>query len=182
MYLKRTPLAALVLAALMLAAGCTLWRVLVPASPSGAPASDVSVPEVTPERRKAALFYSDLGPETVDASSYPAERKRDYEVYARVCSRCHTLARSINAPYVSRGWWEFYVARMRVRAKFHGKPLTKSEVKAVLDFLEYDSNERKVAHAAEFDATKAVLKRRFEAALDERIEGLQKQTQPRLIP
>lgn len=62
-------------------------------------------------------------------------------------------------PYVNRAWWEFYVMSMRVRVKFHGEPLTKQEVKAVLDFLEYDSSERKGAHASEFKATKAELKR-----------------------
>lgn len=165
----------------LLAAGCALWRVHIPAGPAAVPAQ-VEVPQAPPERRKAALFYSDLGPDTVDVSAYPAERNRDYEVYARVCSRCHTLARSINAPHVSRAWWEFYVASMRVRAKFHGERLTKDEVRAVLDFLEYDSNERKVARAAEFETTKAELKRRFEAALDERVETLQRQPQPRLLP
>ena len=121
------------------------------------------------------LFYYDLGPATVDVSAYPAERKRDYAVYARACSRCHTLARSINAPYVGRAWWEFYVASMRARARFHGRPLTKQEVRAAIDFLEYDSNERKVARAAEFEMTKSELKRRFEAALDERMQELQRQ-------
>ena len=76
--------------------------------------------------------------------------------------------RSISAPYVGRAWWEFYIARMRVRAHFHGDPLTKREIQAVLDFLEYDSNERKVARAAQFETSKAELKRRFEAVLDER--------------
>ena len=163
--------------AVLLAAGCAPWRVPVPASPSGAAQARVEVPRATSERSKAALFYSDLGPETVDVSAYPPEKKRDYAVYARACSRCHTLARSINAPYVSRAWWEFYVTSMRVRAKFHGEPLTKQEVRAVLDFLEYDSNERKVARASEYEATKAELKRRFEVVMDERIETLQKQPQ-----
>ena len=104
------------IALLLLAIGCALWQT-IPASPSGAAPARIEVPQATPERSKAALFYSDLGPESVDVSAYPPERKRDYAVYAQACSRCHTLARSINAPYVSRGWWEFYVARMRVRAK-----------------------------------------------------------------
>jgi len=153
----------------LLAAGCGPWRLWgeIPAAP---------------EARAEPLFYSDLGPDTVDVSAYPPELKRDYAVYARACSRCHTLARSINAPYVSRAWWEFYIARMRVRATLHGEPLSPREIQSALDFLEHDSNVRKVARAPEFDAAKAELKRRFEAALDERIERLQKEPQPKLLP
>lgn len=166
-------------AAVLLAGGCAAWRlwgeIPVPTGPDAA-----IVPEAPEERRKSALFHSDLGPDTVDVSSYPAARRRDYEVYARACSRCHTLARSINAPYVNRSWWEFYIARMRVRAGFHGESLTKKEIKAVLDFLHYDDQERKLGRPAEFEAQQRELKRRFEAALDERMERLQKQPLPRL--
>lgn len=153
-------------AALLVVAGCSVFR----------------RPEASPEPRPAPLFYSDLGPDTVDVSAYPAEQRRNYAVYARACSRCHTLARSINAPYVHRAWWEFYTAKMNVRSKFQGDPLTKAELRAALDFLEYDSNVRKVARAAEFDALKTELKARFDKILDERVEGLQKQSQPRLNP
>jgi mono/diheme cytochrome c family protein len=105
-------------------------------------------------------------------------QRRGYEVYARVCSRCHTLARSINAPYVSRGWWDFYITNMRMRSRRRGESLERRDAEAILDFLEYDSNERKVARAAEFDETRFELKRRFEAALDERVNDLKKQTEP----
>ncbi len=151
----------------ILAAGCAAWRT----------GSAVSAAE-----RPAPLFYSDLGPDTIDVSGYPPEQRRNYAAYDRACSRCHTLARSINAPYANRGWWEFYTAKMSVRSKFQGDPLTKKELQAALDFLEFDSNERKVARAAEFDTLKSDLKARFEKALDERVESLQKQPQPRLNP
>ena len=137
-----------------------------------------SPPEAPAARRKAALFYSDLGPDTVDVSAYPRRQRREYKTYVRVCSRCHTLARSINAPYVSRGWWDFYVANMRMRSGRRGETLDARDAAAVLDFLEYDSNERKVARAAEFDALKLELKRRFEAALDERVRDLESRPVP----
>ena len=170
--------------AAVLLAGCSLfrWSGYRETEPDrlGKRPVAVTIEEPSPERRRAALFYSDLGPDSIDISAYPAERKFEYEVYARICSRCHTLARSINAPYVSRGWWEFYIMSMRMRAHFHGNPLTKEEIRAVLDFLEYDSNERKVAHDAAFEATKSELKRRFNAALDERMRQLQQQQKPLL--
>lgn len=177
---------------LLLTAGCAswLWSRSNPAprpdhSPERpSPAADlpaqarVALPEAPAERRKAALFYSDLGPDTIDVSAYPAQRRRDYEVYARACSRCHTLARSINAPYVDRGWWDFYIAKMRMRSRRRGESLDAREVGAILDFLEYDSNERKVARAAEFDAIKLELKRRFADALDARVKELGDQNLP----
>ena len=55
----------------------------------------------------------------------------DYQVYARACSRCHTLARYINAPYAGRAWWEFYVLGMRARSRIAGRPFSKDEVQAV---------------------------------------------------
>lgn len=144
-----------------------------------APSVATVIPEVSAERRKAALFYSDLGYDGVDVSRYPAQIQYDYSVYQRVCSRCHSLARSINAPYVTRGWWEFYVMGMRTRARWQGEALSKKETAAVLDFLEYDSYARKAAKPAEFERVKAELKRRFERALEERMEDLQKKA-PRL--
>lgn len=163
-------------AVFLLAGGCAAWRVWGEKPGPGA----AVVPEASEERRKAALFHSDLGPDTVDVSSYPAARRRDYEVYAQACARCHSLARSINAPYVNRAWWEFYVARMRVRAGFHGERLDAQEIKAVLDFLQHDGRARKLDRPAEFEAEQRELRRRFEAALDERMERLQKQPLPRL--
>lgn len=165
----------LALAAVLAAGGCAAWR-LRSGGPAAGPGAEL--PQAPPERGAAALFYSDLGPETVDVSSYPAARRADYEVFLRVCSRCHTPARALNAPYVNRAWWEFYMARMRVRSRFQGEALSKKDMRSVLDFLEHDSNERKVARAAEFEAIKSELKRRFEAALDERMERLQRTAPP----
>lgn len=163
---------------IFLAAGCAAWRLWSEIPVSGGPGAGAEIPQAPEERRKAALFYSDLGPDEIDLSSYPAARKREYEVYARVCARCHTLARSVNAPYVDRSWWEFYLASMRVRSHFHGEPLSAEETRAVLDFLEYDATRRKIGRAAEFEALKAELMRRFEAVLDERMERLQQQPLP----
>lgn len=177
---------------LLFTAGCASWlwsRSNPAARPDNTPErpspvagipvqARVALPEAPAERRKAALFYSDLGPDTVDVSAYPAQVRRDYEVYARVCSRCHTLARSVNAPYVNRGWWDFYITNMRMRSRRRGESLDAREIGAVLDFLEYDSNERKVARAAEFDAIKLELKRRFEDALDARVKELGDQNLP----
>ena len=100
----------------------------------------------------------------------------DYQVYARACSRCHTLARSINAPYAGRAWWEFYVLGMRARSRIAGRPFSKDEVQAVLDFLEYDSRVRKVDAARDFAALTDELKRRFDASVAERVRRMRQAT------
>jgi mono/diheme cytochrome c family protein len=132
--------------------------------------------------RRDALYYSDLGPEQIDVSAYPERTRKNYAVYARACSRCHGLARSINAPFTSRGWWEFYMTGMRLRGRASGRPLSRDEVEAVLDFLEYDSRVRKVEQAAAFQKSTDDLKRRFAELVDRRMSELQNEPQPRLLP
>lgn len=168
------------LLAVLLAAGCAAWRIWGEVPVPAAATERAAIPQAPPERRAAALFYSDLGPDTVDVSTYPPEIKRAYPIYNRICSSCHTLARSINSPYVDRAWWEFYLSSMRMRAHFHGRPLSSEDLHSVLDFLEHDARKRKVERAAEFEEDKAELKRRFETVLDERMEQLQKHPVPRL--
>jgi hypothetical protein len=128
------------------------------------------------------LFYSDLGPEQIDVSAYPIQQRRNYAVYARACSRCHSLARSISAPYTSRGWWEFYMTGMRMRGGVAGRPFSREEIKSVLDFLEYDSHVRKIQHAAAFGKSSEELKLRFDALVDQHMSDLQNNTQLRLQP
>lgn len=131
------------------------------------------VPATPEQRAKEALFYSDMGPDSIDVSAYPAQQRYEYGVYSSACARCHTLARSVNSPLVGRGWWEFYMLGMRVRSRRAGRPLTKDETAAILDFLEYDSRVRKVEKAREFDALTEELKVRFARSIDERMRALQ---------
>lgn len=138
---------------------------------------------LTPESRAAAaLYYSDMGPDAVDVSAYPAQQRHDYAIFAAACARCHTLARSINAPLVARGWWEFYMLGMRMRSSRAGRPLSPDETKAILDFLEYDSRVRKVENARDFDALTEELKSRFDASVAERLKRLQKRNERTLSP
>lgn len=134
----------------------------------------VAIPEAPVERRRSSEFYSDLGPDEIDVSAYPAQQRYDYAVFARACARCHTLARSVNAPLATRGWWEFYILGMRMRSRWQGRPLSPEEVKQILDFLDYDSRVRKVERAREFEALTEELKRRFDQSLAERLGELQR--------
>jgi hypothetical protein len=141
-------------------------------------APDPVLPPATELQRQTALYDSDLGPESVDVSQYPAQQRHNYRVYASACSRCHGLARSINSPLASRTWWEFYVTSMRARGSLSGRPISAQERQAVLDFLEYDGRERKQRRAKEFEKVRAELRRRYDALMDERMERLQRGRRP----
>lgn len=116
-----------------------------------------------------ARFYYDLGPAEADVSSYPQAQKDNYGVFARNCSQCHTLARPINAPIVSRKDWKRYVQRMHLKTKVSsGTAISKEDAKAIVDFLAYDSKVRKVDRKAGFAAKTAELQRLFEDVKKER--------------
>jgi len=51
--------------------------------------------------------------DTLDVSTYPPDMQRAYEVFAVHCSRCHTLARPLNARIDDEQHWVHYVDRMR---------------------------------------------------------------------
>lgn len=131
-----------------------------------------------------AVFYSDLGPDSIDVSAYPENQRENYAVFARACYQCHTLARSINAPVVSPAFWDFYLLSMRTRTKFvlGDAKITKEESKRIVDFLEYDSNVRKVGRKKEFDALTEELKERFHLLSTDRLRRLQEQKQPKILP
>lgn len=110
-------------------------------------------------------FYYDLGPETIAIFSYPKRQQDNYAVFAHSCSQCHTLARPINSPFVTRGDWKRYVSAMHAKAKKRGGPsFSPDEAKMIIDFLVYDAKIRKVDQAAAFAAQTKRLKARFAAS------------------
>lgn len=142
----------------------------VPASPK----QRVVVPPTPPEKLKVAAYPADLGPDAVDVSRYPARVQADYQIYARVCSKCHTLARANYAPASQRAFWRLYLTKMRTRAAWKGSRLSRDEVRAILDFLDYDSRLRKRERRQEFEQTIEELERRFNAEMSRRLNLLQK--------
>lgn len=139
------------------------WASAAPAAPA-APA-----PERFTAAQREAQFYFDLGSDRVDVSGYPKAQQENYKTFSAVCSRCHTPARPINSPLAARGDWRRYVGRMHVRSKIQpDKTFTKDEAKAIVEFLVYDSDIRKVKHRAQFDAETVRLKKLFVAVRAER--------------
>lgn len=116
-----------------------------------------------------AKFYYDLGPAEVDVSSYPKEQQANYEAFKRTCSRCHTLARPLNAPIASRKSWRRYVRRMHARSvDWVGDPISEQDTQAIVDFLVYDAAERKLKDEPAFKAKTLELKALFKEVKAER--------------
>src|SRR5215212_2566693 len=64
----------------------------------------------------------DKGVDKIDVTAYPSQAKKDYKVFADLCSRCHTLARAVNCDFVLEDDWERYIKRMMRRGRSLIKP------------------------------------------------------------
>ncbi|MBI4055543.1 MAG: hypothetical protein HY402_05350 [Elusimicrobia bacterium] len=107
----------------------------VPREPGGAAESTT--------RDKAASkeeFPWDDGPEEIDVSGYPEKQQQNYKVFAKKCSKCHTLARAINSPYALPEEWAPYIEKMRKKKR---SGLDATSAGKIVDFLIYDSSIRK---------------------------------------
>jgi hypothetical protein len=138
-----------------------------------------------PERDEIplSLYYMDLGPAEIDVSRYPTQQKRNYAVFKMQCGRCHTLARAVNSPVKRRAYWAFHVARMNHHARRDpGGQISRDDVQAILDFLAFDAQVRKIDDAESFERQTAELQRRFDPVLEELIRRLQEERQPVLLP
>ncbi len=122
----------------------------------------------TAEQREARFYY-DLGPKEVDVASYPKEQQENYRLFTETCSQCHTPARALNSPLVSREDWRRFIRRMHQRAKANaGTNIDQAAAKAAIDFLAYDSTIRKVNDKAGFAAKTQELKTLFAEVRRER--------------
>ena len=85
------------------------------------------------------VFPWDNGPVSIDVSKYPREQQDNYKVFERKCQRCHTLARTINAPYAVNDW-EPDVEKMMKKPR---SGIDAASAKKIIEFLKYDSTVRK---------------------------------------
>lgn len=79
----------------------------------------------------------DFGPDRIDVSKYPAEQQKHYDMFAVKCSKCHPLARSVNARF-SAAEWKRYMKRM-IRRPNSG--INEEQAAAIYDFLKYHSGQ-----------------------------------------
>lgn len=87
-------------------------------------------------------FPADKGPATIDVSKYPPNMKKAYNLFVERCSKCHSLARTINANRFGKASWEPMVKKMSTRP---GSDVTPQEEKIILDFIVFDTEKRKAA-------------------------------------
>ena len=89
---------------------------------------------------KARLKKLDAGPKTIDVTKYPADLKADYKLFAKKCSKCHTIARPINSDFVLPAQWERYIKRMMFKPN---SQMNDADGKIIYRFLVYESSARK---------------------------------------
>lgn len=78
------------------------------------------------------------GSDAIDPSTLPETVRADYQVFARRCSKCHSLARPLTSGITDMGQWERYVARMRMQP---GSGINAADEAIVLRFLKHYSAE-----------------------------------------
>ncbi len=83
-----------------------------------------------------ATFAIACGPRTegLDPSRLPEEIRADYDLFARRCSKCHPLARPLNAGITDDAQWVMYVNRMRRQP---GSGISYDDQEHILRFLHW---------------------------------------------
>lgn len=89
---------------------------------------------------KAHLKALDSGPKSIDVTKYPDEQKAAYKVFAKKCSKCHTIARPVNSDFVLPSEWERYIKRMMFKPN---SEMSDADGKKIYRFLVYDASLRK---------------------------------------
>jgi hypothetical protein len=79
-------------------------------------------------------------PEGLDAAQLPEEVRPDYALFARRCSKCHSLARPLNSGIVDDEVWVAYVNKMRRQP---GSGISPQDAGPILRFLHFYSIEQR---------------------------------------
>lgn len=77
--------------------------------------------------------------DALDVSAYPEDMQEAYKVFAVRCSRCHTLARPLNARITDPQHWVRYVARMRLNP---ASGINAKNGEVIIRFLQYYTHQR----------------------------------------
>lgn len=77
--------------------------------------------------------------EGIDPAVVPPSLAADHALFNSRCSRCHTLARPLNARVDSPRYWQLYVSRMRRQP---GSGITRDEEPRLVRFLTWYTDYR----------------------------------------
>lgn len=72
--------------------------------------------------------------EGLDRTKIPDDIKADYDLFARKCSKCHSLARPLQSGITDDEQWVMYVNRMR---RQQGSGINYDDQEHILRFLRY---------------------------------------------
>ena len=72
--------------------------------------------------------------EGLDTSKLPEDVRADYDIFARRCSKCHSLARPLTSGITDDEQWVMYVNRMRRQP---GSGISYADQGRILRFLRY---------------------------------------------
>jgi len=75
----------------------------------------------------------------VDASGYPENIRKGYQIFRTKCNACHGLDTSLK-PSMSSAQWSFEVKRMQAMAS---SQINDNQANAIIAFLNYDEEHRK---------------------------------------
>ena len=98
-----------------------------------------------------ALFVAACGSRTegLDRSTLPDDLQADYDIFARRCSKCNSLARPLQSGITDDQQWIDYVNRMR-RQPASG--ITYGDQERILRFLKYYAAELRAKQAGKSGA------------------------------
>ena len=77
--------------------------------------------------------------EGLDVATLPVALRSDYNLFARRCSKCHSLARPLGSGIDDDRLWVNYVDRMRRQP---GSGISRQDAAPILRFLHYYSTEQ----------------------------------------
>lgn len=80
------------------------------------------------------LLLAGCGVRGVDPDTLPPDLRSSYRLFEVRCSKCHTIARPLNAPIRDATHWELYVTRMR---RVPGSGIDERDAREILRFLTY---------------------------------------------
>jgi hypothetical protein len=99
----------------------------------------------------AAPDPRDRGPDKLDVSRFPPEIQQLYPLFESKCSKCHSLARPINAR-LSGEQWRSYIKKMSRRP---GSGINEETGKQLFTFLKFYSDYQEARAQAESAAAAA---------------------------
>ena len=89
-------------------------------------------------RTAPKTYPADKGPNFIDVTAYSVKMQEAYELFTNTCSRCHTVARPINATFAPEEWRKYVYKMMRKP----GSGLTPKTAEKIIEFLIYDAQHR----------------------------------------